>query len=316
MKKRTNREIEALLAQAVDKTLPDLMDQLASDPLQARGYYESLLPKEVRRPAPRRARRLILAGGLCLALLVGGGLSYFSPAAHIGIQVNPSMELTTNFMDRVIRVEALNQDAEVILEDLDLKHVKVDTAVSAIVGSFVQHEYFADGTGTIHITVTADDQRRAVQLEQKVTAQVETSLPKDNQVVIDTGHQPEPTPIRPHATANVVEEGTERRKWLDHILILAPGYPLEKLEGLSLQQLKELAWELVEELAEEEPEPDGQWDIPEPDDLDDQDDDDDLDDLDDDDDSDDLDDDDDLDDIDDDRDSDDPEDDSDEEDDD
>lgn len=197
MKKRNNRALEELLARGVDQSLPDLRQAAASAPLISPAYYESLLPRE-ERPAARRSggpRRLAVAAGLCLALLWGGVAGYYHPAARIGIQVNPSIELTTNLLDRVLEAKALNADGEAILSTLELKNVDLDTAVSAIIGSIVQHDYFVDGTGTVHITVSAASASRALSLEERVSQDVLSALPEDQSVTISTTPaSPSPAP--------------------------------------------------------------------------------------------------------------------------
>ena len=136
-----------------------------------------------------------MAAGLCLVLLCGGVAGYYHPAAHIGIQVNPSIELTTNLLDRVLEAKALNADGEAILSTLELKNVDLDTAVSAIIGSIVQHDYFVDGTDTVHITVSAASASRVLSLEERVSQDVLSALPEDQSVTISTTPaSPSPAP--------------------------------------------------------------------------------------------------------------------------
>jgi len=205
VKKRNNRALEELLARGVDQSLPDLRQAAASAPLTSPAYYESLFPRE-ERPAVRRSgvpRRLAVAAGLCLALLCGGVAGYYHPAARIGIQVNPSIELTTNLLDRVLEAKALNADGEAILSTLELKNVDLDTAVSAIIGSIVQHDYFVDGTGTVHITVSAASASRALSLEERVSQDVLSALPEDQSVTISTTPA-SPSPAPPASSQEAV----------------------------------------------------------------------------------------------------------------
>ena len=50
----------------------------------------------------RLYRRRLAGAALMLALLLGGGGLWFLPATSIGVDINPSIELKVNALDRVI----------------------------------------------------------------------------------------------------------------------------------------------------------------------------------------------------------------------
>ena len=79
----------------------------------------------------------------------------------IGIDVNPSIELSVNRNDKVLKAEPLNSDAEEILDNMDLEHVDVDIAVNALIGSMVRHGYLSDLDNAILVTVANDDRQKA-----------------------------------------------------------------------------------------------------------------------------------------------------------
>ncbi len=199
------RTVETLLARAVDQLLPDVYEQAAFAPIPPDKEGDVLLF-----PSPRKSFHSStvfrgLAACACLLLLCGAGAySYFSPVAQIGIDVNPSIELKTNLYDRVIRAAPLNEDAKAVLDGLQLRNVDLDTAVSAIIGSMVRHNYFQDGTGTVKITVESSSEHRVMQLEKRLVQDVKEALPADKQqVAIYTKNDILPTQESPRA-----EEGT------------------------------------------------------------------------------------------------------------
>lgn len=81
-------------------------------------------------------RRILAAAAACLALVLfaGAGL-YFTPTAHINIDINPSLELGINRFDRVISVDALNNDGEALVQSLNLNFMGYDEALRRIVDS-------------------------------------------------------------------------------------------------------------------------------------------------------------------------------------
>lgn len=87
----------------------------------------------------RRRRRLRpLAAVACLAVVVvtmGGWRAYFTPAAVISVDINPSVELEVNRFDRVLSLEGRNDDGEALAADLDVRFQNYQTALEEILAS-------------------------------------------------------------------------------------------------------------------------------------------------------------------------------------
>lgn len=79
----------------------------------------------------------------------------------VSLDVNPSIQLQVNSKERVLSADALNDDAQVILEGMDLKGTQLNVAVNAIVGSLLQHGYLDKISSAILISVEDQDLQRA-----------------------------------------------------------------------------------------------------------------------------------------------------------
>lgn len=99
----------------------------------------------------------------------------------IGIDVNPSVELSINRKNRILSAEALNDDAEMILNEMDLTGVDLNVAVNAVIGSMVTHGYLDDLENTILVTVNNDSIRKATALRTSVVEDIENTL-RENQI--------------------------------------------------------------------------------------------------------------------------------------
>ena len=62
----------------------------------------------------------------------------------IGIDVNPSVELSINRKNKVLNAVPLNDDAVEILEGMELKGVDLNIAVNAVIGSMVTNGFLDD----------------------------------------------------------------------------------------------------------------------------------------------------------------------------
>ena len=196
MKQRSDQDqwnkeqIEVHLKSAVDALTPDIFDRLDLSVPQENGKPEA----EKKGPEKRetflflhqmRGAALGAAASLCL-LITGGGVWYYQYENRqidsvIGIDVNPSVELSINRRERVLKAEALNQDGNQILSDMDLKGVDLNVAVNAVVGSMVTHGYLDDLDNAILVTVSNDSMTRASALRSSVVGNIEKTL-EENQV--------------------------------------------------------------------------------------------------------------------------------------
>ena len=102
-------------------------------------------PAENGRIARSVMRVTSLAAAGLLALGIGiGAYSYTLPYSYVHVDINPSIELTVNMYDRIIRAEALNTEGETLLSNNDIKNKKVDAGVTLLLNSAVQQGYLSD----------------------------------------------------------------------------------------------------------------------------------------------------------------------------
>lgn len=122
--------------------------------------------------------RATLNLGVPFLLVTAGNYVAFSEqvATTILLDVNPSIEITVNKIDEVIEVMALNEDAETIIEDLDLEGVEVDVAMHIIVGSLVRNGYIDEAKNAVLVTVENEDNAKQLELEAVVTSEISDRL--------------------------------------------------------------------------------------------------------------------------------------------
>ena len=96
---------------------------------------ESVLNKLNEKPKPRRnfQRFSLAVAAAAFIFFIGAGSfqMYFSESSYIDMDVNPSIELSVNRFDRVIRMSAYNKDGKEVLSELNLKHKKLQRCGSS-----------------------------------------------------------------------------------------------------------------------------------------------------------------------------------------
>ena len=77
--------------------------------------------------------------------------------ATINFDVNPSIEIKINKSSEVIDYSSYNEDGTKILDNMDLKGVKLDVATNAIIGSLYKNGYITSENNSILISVFNED---------------------------------------------------------------------------------------------------------------------------------------------------------------
>lgn len=170
------QEIEQRLRTAMDHAAPDPWDRILASCEAQKG---TVIPMSEVKKARRWWAPLAVAAALAVVCCVFGLTSWRSSnavASVVSLDVNPSIQLQVNKNEKVLSAEPLNEDAQVILEGMDLRGTQLKVAVNAIVGSLLQNGYLDRISSAILISVEDDDALRAAQLESDLTAEVGTAL--------------------------------------------------------------------------------------------------------------------------------------------
>lgn len=242
----SSQEIEQHLKSAVDALAPDIFDRLDLSVPQQKPEQDSGRDKIV--SLQRRMRGMAVAAAACVCLITAGGGAWHYQYQNrqidsvIGIDVNPSIELSISRKNRILKAEPLNADAESIMEDMDLKGVELNVAVNAVIGSMVTHGYLDDLDNAILVTVSNDSIKKATALRTSVVEDIEQTL-QENQVKAVVYDQ------------QVIEEDAVRKLADTYGISYGKAYFLKELisqnENLTEADMERLSTMNMEEIARE-----------------------------------------------------------------
>lgn len=123
-------------------------------------------------------RCLPILSGVAAAAVLVTSISYYETAvacSYVTLDATPSIEYTLNRLDKVIKVEALNEEAEPIIETLTHQGVKYNSigdAIDMTVEVLRANDYLGDENNEIIIDVVSESNGR----QEKLSKQVEKSL--------------------------------------------------------------------------------------------------------------------------------------------
>lgn len=93
---------------------------------------------------------------------------YSTPLHYLSLDINPSLELGINFLDRVVSTRAFNHEGEQLLQSDALHHQPLETAVSRLVALASEKGYLAaDGSTTIALTAISDQPNALEKIAQQ-----------------------------------------------------------------------------------------------------------------------------------------------------
>lgn len=102
----------------------------------------------------------IIAIAACLALvacLIGGVADFLRPVAYVGIDVNPSVELTLNRFDIVVGTHALNDDGQQVLDEASCMWRPFDDAARDLDGAM---RVIAGKDAVVEVSIDCDNESR------------------------------------------------------------------------------------------------------------------------------------------------------------
>ena len=174
--------VESKLEEAVKSETPDIIDDLLSEIEQTGQENNPAEPEAaavhvtVNKESHRAGLRSWYKGMAALAavlLLFVGARSVFrgqnETFAVVGLDVNPSVELSVNRSDRVIAVNALNNEGSELINEMDLKGSDINVACNALIGSMLTHGYLTSEMNSMLVSVRAEDSVKGRELEQELS---------------------------------------------------------------------------------------------------------------------------------------------------
>lgn len=117
---------------------------------------------------------LCLAGAV-LAVCAAGAVWLLAPSQRIDLDVNPSIELVTNRLDKVVSIKPVNQDARALLQGYVPADRDLDDVVEDLVERMIAQGYLGQGKAN-DVLITVDDSAASPQVLEQVNRAIAAIL--------------------------------------------------------------------------------------------------------------------------------------------
>ena len=232
-----NMDIETKVRQAYEHATPDVLSSVLSDCREQKGTVIIMKERKV-----NWTRKIgAVAAALALVVGLGAGAVFYrndrAVAASVSLDVNPSVELLVNRKDRILEVNANNEDGKKILGNMDLTGSDLEVAVNAIVGSMVRSGYLNEAANSVLVSVDSKDAQAGSQLQEKLAQVISLSLEGDAFSGAVISQRVESSNAL-QAKADEYDISLGKASLIDQITAQDSRYRFEDLAALSINELK------------------------------------------------------------------------------
>lgn len=153
--------------------------------------------------APILFRIAPLAVAVCLCLAVFGGGAYGAyrmPYGTVELKINPDVEMSVSYMDRVVGLKGLNEDGQLLIENMTYKGKTSEDTTGRLVERAIEMGYLSEG-GDVYVTADSGNarwaQKRTYAIESGLDSLLEGRMPVN--IHVSSGNKAN-TPVVPSQT--------------------------------------------------------------------------------------------------------------------
>lgn len=233
-------DIERRLRDASDSFTPNVLNQIMTKAKQPiNDDYE--IKKEIPNKRCFSTRKLIATFAAVLMLVAALGV--FAGVMNqdyetIYLEINPSMEIVVNRLNRVKEVNFLNEDAEQLFEGYNLKWKNVDSVAEEFVDLSYEKGYLNEENDNIYVYVNdLRNQKNADKTAQRLKQKIKEKA-------IQKNHSPkiEAEKVTGEQSRNAKEERISVAKMvlIEKILKVGNSYSFEELKTKDMKELRDI----------------------------------------------------------------------------
>ncbi len=238
------KKIKKALKQAVFQLPMPSFEKISNTPVTKLLEHDFITTQEpTKQKVQNSISRVIAVVCVCCGLFFAFGMGWFAQNcvidSKIMLDVNPSIEITTNHKDCVLEVKGLNEDARTLLAGKKYRGQGLSQAIESLMNLLTEDDYLTESKNTILLSVQNKNTQHSQQLEKNISDYIRASL--EQQHII-------PNIIDQLIIFNQEEEDTARQyqispgkiRYINGILAYRHDYTLEQLAVMNMEDLANL----------------------------------------------------------------------------
>lgn len=238
MKQNNHIQTEMRVKSAFEKATPDVLDSILAECHHKKGRIVVMTNEKKH----FNYKKCMIACAACFAMVLGifAGYSIFQEDASfttVMLDVNPSLEIKANENEKVIEVLPLNEDAKIVMGNMDFEGSSLELTVNALIGSMLRNGYINEITNSVLVSVNSKDEATGKSIKEKLSAEISAMINTDtiSGSVISQIVSGEDTELVKLSEQNGITLG--KAKLIQSILKANPDKKAEELVSLSITEL-------------------------------------------------------------------------------
>jgi hypothetical protein len=171
-----------------------------------------LMVNDAQRPRSYYWKKIAsMAASVIVVAFIGLGTFLWStPAQFINIDINPSVELSVNYFDRIISVNPMNEDGQKLVESVSVQACRYESGIELVISTAQEMGYLNDEEDVL-ISISSSDQKRVEKAKNDIIEKVSPSM---EILTFDTEQREQSiqkgiSPGRENIIEKVIEIGTD-----------------------------------------------------------------------------------------------------------
>lgn len=242
-----DREILNSVKRSMEQAPIDILQNIKDAPRTKMLRHDEITKQDIKE---NPFKKFMPYGSIAAAfLMVFFGWQYQTkiPDSHIYIDVNPSVEITTNRLNKVIDIRADNQDGILLTEDFNYKGMTINEVAEEILDRMMNRKYLDKDHKYLLISVYNKNEGKAesqkLELDKKIHQHLEK---KELHPIVLSQKLDNTSTIENYAKKYGVS--VSKMTFIRNLMILNPELETENLVDLTIEELVDLSQDMNLEL--------------------------------------------------------------------
>ena len=234
------KEILKSLKDSIDQAPIDLLDDIKNAPRTKMLKHDQITRQQRKRDPFKKFMPYASIAAAFLLVFFGWNYQTRMPDSHIFIDVNPSIEITTNRINKVIDIKSSNEDGRWIIKDFNYKGMTVDRVTEEILDRIYEKGYLNKDHKYLLLSIYNNNEEKSQIQKLEIDKKIHQHMKKKSFEPIVLSQNLENTSSIEHFSK---EYGISVSKmtFIRNLLILNPELKTKDLVNLSIEELVSLS---------------------------------------------------------------------------
>ncbi len=228
------------IKKSLDQAPLDLLDDIKKEKVEKMSQHDHITNQEPRKNSFNRFIAYASLAASFIFVVFGWNYQTRIPDNYIYLDINPGLEIVTNRQNKVIDLEASNEDSKALLEYIDYKGKGVEDLTKFILDLMIDKDYLDKNNNYLLLSVYNKDELKADSKNAQLNDLIHDYLENNNIDPIVLSQKLDKTSSL-EKYAEKYNISINKMTFIRNLILLNPKLEIENLVELNLKQLISLS---------------------------------------------------------------------------